>query len=119
MVLRDKFAGKLQRVTFPLCNLSRNFFGLETIVKSRVMLHVHGVFSLQFVSQRGTKESIESCRGHVTRNFGLKLAMVSKQSLQSLQKVELRSTLLRKVARQVAHCSLSATCLAKPLQHKL
>ena len=54
------------------------------------------------------KKVLASCRSHVTRcNLGLQFAMVSKQSIQSLQKVEPSSTLCShckptNVVRQVA-----------------
>ena len=54
------------------------------------------------------KKVLASCRSHVTHcNLGLQFAMVSKQSIQSLQKVEPSSTLCNhckptNVARQVA-----------------
>ena len=66
------------------------------------------VLCLQLVLHHRKRKSIASCRRHVTRcNLDLQLAMVSKQSMQSLQEVELRSTLcsrckLIKVATQVA-----------------
>ena len=69
--------------------------------------------------RNSNKKSIASCRRHVTLcNLGLQLAMVLKQSMQLLQKVELSSTLCNhfkpeRVARQVAKragYTLQPTC---------
>ena len=83
-------AGRLQRVTFPLCNLSCNFFGLATIEHSCYRVQ----FFLQRVLQHLKKKLITSFKSHVTHcNLKLQLAMVSKQSVQSLQKIEPSSTI--------------------------
>ena len=68
--------------------------------------------TLQLVSQDWKETSTANCKthgkSHVTRcNLGLQLAMVSKESIQSLQKGGLHSALCnrcnpRKVKRQVA-----------------
>ena len=83
-------AGRLQRVTFPLCNLACYFFGLATIEHSCYRVQ----FFLQRVLQHLKKKLITSFKSHVTHcNLKLQLAMVSKQSMQSLQKIEPSSTI--------------------------
>ena len=97
--------GRMQYITCPLRNLSRNTFGQIGVTQCS--------FFLQLVSQHWKKKYIASCRRHVTRcNLELQLAMITKQSMLLLQKVELRST-LKKIGRQVAKMAcymLQPTC---------
>ena len=88
----------------------------------------------ELVSLLWKKKSVTSCRTHVTYySIGLKLAMVSKQSLQLLQKVEPCFTLCscfkpNKVARQFAKrtcytlqptCNLSRNAIATQVAKKI
>ena len=102
------------------------------IEKSKPVLH--GAISLASCLASWKKKSIASCRRNVTRcNLELQLAMVSKQSMQSLQKVERSSTLCnlyktKKVAKQVAKrtfytlqpiCTLSYNAIATQVAKKI
>ena len=104
---RNTIAGRLQRVTCSLCNSSCNFSGIATVAQNNLVLD--GAIFLEIcLATLGNRKPIASCRRHVTRcNLELQLAMVSKQSMQSLQKLEQSSTLCncskpRQVAKQVA-----------------
>ena len=100
------------------CILSHKFGKTNPLQDAEDMLHL-AEDMLHLVSQRWKNKSIARCRRHVTPcSLGLQLAMVSKQSMQSLQKVELSSTLCnrckpKKVETQVAKraCyTLQPTC---------
>ena len=116
-LVSNEVSGRLQHVTSPVYNLSRNFFGLVTIGQSKLVLH--GAIFFNRFSQRWKKKPTTSRRSHVPRcSLELQLAMVSKQSMQSLQKIEPSSTLCscckpKKVARHVAkkaRYTLQPTC---------
>ena len=112
-ILIIHIADTLQRVTYPLCNLSRNCFGLAMIAQSKLVLHTLQVaeYTLPVAITSNNLKSIQSKFHVIVAESGTEI-----YSVQFLQ--------AERVARQVAkgyvtHCNLPATCLAKTLQHKL
>ena len=98
-----KVAGRFQLVTWPLCNLSHNFFGdCNDCTEYNLVLHGESFLVTCFANLK--KKIIASCISHFTGcNLGQQFAIVSKQSMQWLQSCTLCNHCKpTNVARQVA-----------------
>ena len=118
MALRRQVVGRLQRVTCAVCNLSYNFFGLTTNAQSKLVLHDATFLAtcLAMFEREIHCKLQKTC--YTVQSRGATCNLFKTNSMQSLQKVELISTLCKcckpkKVARQVAKraCyTLQPTC---------
>ena len=85
-------ADRLQSVTCPLCNLSRNFFWLGTIAQSKLVLHVVMLFAtFHGTLERRNPLQVAEVMLHVAVS-SCNLQWIQK-SMQALQKVESSSFL--------------------------